>query len=242
MKKFKVKRKKNCFDRFMIGLFKLFKGKHKIVNLNQEPLPEKCILLANHSNSGGPINYSMYFSGTMMMWGAHQMTENFKSRWNYSYHIFYRQKLGYGKFRSWIIATLLAIIAPLAYSVPGIIPVYYDMRVMQTFRNSIQCLNENKAVLIFPENSNEGYKDQLLEINPGFLELSKMYFKRCGIDLPIYPLRLDKKPKRIVIGKPLFYQELSKTFSDTEIIEIFRNSMNVLKSVGFEPVLPASEL
>ena len=231
-KKFRVKTKLNAFDKFIIGLFKLFKGKHKLINLAGEPIEKRSIIVGIHRNASGPINYSMYFGGISMVWAAHQMTEKYRARWKYAYHTFYRQKIGYGKLKSLILATLLAFVAPLAYGIPGIIPVYYDQRVLTTFKYSMEVLNDDYAVVIFPEAAENGYASQIETVNTGFIELAKIYFKKSGIDVPIYATYLGKKPKkRIVIGKPLYYQELAKTYSDPEIAEIFRKYINSLSEI-----------
>ena len=234
-KRFKVKTKLNAFDKFMIGLFKLFKGKHRIINLNEDDIPIKSIWIGNHCNSGGPINYSMYFSDRAMFWAAHQMCGKWNERWNYAYHTFYRQKLYYGKFKSWILATLLAFIAPLAYGVPGVIPVYYDLRVIDTFKKSLMALEGGQTVFVFPEESEEGYLQEIRKLNSGFIELSKIYYKKYGVDLPIYTLHLNKKPKKIVIGKPFYYRELAKQYSDEEICVYFTDYMNSLKTLQIIP-------
>ena len=76
----------------------------------------------------------------------------------------------------------------------------------------------------------EGYPDEIEELFQGFLILSKLYYDKHKVDLPIYTLIYttvgDKK--KIVIGKPMYYQELLKTHSQAEILEIFRDYMNWL--------------
>ena len=51
-----------------------------------------------------------------MTWGVYQMTEGFRSRWNYLYCIFYRLKPEYIKTISFLFAFGFGIISPLPYS------------------------------------------------------------------------------------------------------------------------------
>lgn len=227
-REFKVKKKLNFLDKLLVKIVALFKGKPKIINLNSGDLPSRCILIGNHNATGGPVNYSICMAGKLMPWAAHQMTEGFRSRWKYSYHIFYRQKLKYSKFKSFILATLLATFSPLAYNAVGVIPVYYDLRVFVTFKNSIKCLENDVPVFIFPENSDDGYKDTITELRAGFLQLSQIYFKKYAVDLPIYTLQYNRKSKKIIIGKPMYYQELAKEHSNEDILKIFADYMNSL--------------
>ncbi len=227
-KEFKVKKKLRFIDKLLLKIVALVKGKPRMVNLNSTDLPLRCIFIGNHNSTGGPVNYSLYMAGKLMPWAAHQMTEGYRSRWRYSYHVFYRQKLKYGKIKSFILATLLAFFAPLAYNAVGVIPVYYDLRAFSTFKNSIKCLENDVPVFIFPENSDDGYKEVIEELRPGFLKLSQLYFNKHGVDLPIFTMYYNRKPKKIIIGKPMYYHELAKKHSDGDIMKIFADYMNSL--------------
>ena len=164
-----------------------------------------------------------------MIWGAHPMCEGYHSRRKYLYHIFYRQKLGYSKLKAFLLSVSFGLISKFTYNYAGIIPVYYDLRVGLTYRYSIECLNKGVSTLIFPENSNGGYKEKIEEFYSGFIHLAKMYYNRYNVDLPIYSMYYNKKPKTIVIGKPMYLQELLKEHDEKEVLEIFRNYLNSLR-------------
>ena len=231
-KKFKVKKRFNLPDKILLWLSFLLKKHPKIINLNDGGLPEKCIMLGNHNGAGGPFNYRAFMKGRWMSWGAHQMCENFRSRRKYLYHIFYRQKLGFGKFRSRVMSVILGFFAPWIYHCAGIIPVYFDSRILLTYKYSMACLEQDVRVFVFPEDSDNGYKEIIEKMWPGFLQLAKLHYKRAGTDLPIYTLRYNPKPKRIVIGKPMYYRELAKEHTDDEILQIFTDYMNSLKEIS----------
>ena len=228
-KKFKVKTRFNIKDKIIIGLCRFFKKRPEFVNLIEGDLPEICIMIGNHNGAGGPFHYRAFMDNRFMSWGAHQMCESFGSRWRYLYYIFYRQKLGYGKLRAFFMSLVLGFIAPLVYGVAGIIPVYYDMRIVNTYRYSIECFENGVSVFVLPEASDEGYKEKIEGVFPGFLQLAKLYYKQYNADIPIYTLRYNKRPKKIVVGKPMYYQELAKEYTDEEILQIFIDYMNSLK-------------
>ncbi|MCL2256395.1 MAG: hypothetical protein FWC11_06055, partial [Firmicutes bacterium] len=62
-----------------------------------------------------------------------------------------------------------------------------------------------------------------------FIHFSELYYRRHNEDLPIYTCYYQKKPKTIVIGKPMFLQELKKEHSEEEIMNIFKDYMNSLR-------------
>ena len=230
-KKFKVKKKFGPFDRFLRRICWIVKKKPQIINLNDEEIPKKSIFIGNHNGAGGPFTLRTFMKENFMSWGAHQMTEGFRSRRKYLYHTFYRQKIGYGRIKSFLFSIGFGIFSPLPYRAAGTIPVYFDTRLRRTFEYSVKCLEEDVRVMIYPEDSNEGYKEVIEKFWPGFLQLSKIYYKKHGEDLPIYTIHYNRKPKKIVIGKPMLYRELAEKHTDSEIADIFMNYMNSLKDV-----------
>jgi hypothetical protein len=130
MKKFKKAKKQdqfNLFVRMVRRILMTFKTRPTII-LNDNPLPDKAIYIANHSGAAGPLTISMYFPIHLVPWGAHPMSEHYFKRWQYLYHVFYRQKLKYSKVRSWILATLFGIISKALYNGVQLIPTYTDLR------------------------------------------------------------------------------------------------------------------
>lgn len=232
-KSFKVKTKDNLGDRILRGIVRIFKRKPLIVNLNVEEPPKKCLLIGNHNGAGGPFSFRTFWRHRFMTWGAHPMCEGFKNRRRYLYHIFYRQKLGYGRIRAFLSSIGFGVISKLAYGFAGIIPIYYDNRLFLTYKYSFECLDKGVSVFIFPEDSTEGYKERIEKFMPGFLHLSRLYYKKYGVDLPIYTLYYNKKPKTIVIGKPMYYQELLKEHTDGEILKIYMDYMNSLREICY---------
>ena len=93
----------------------------------------------------------------------------------------------------------------------------------------MQCLDNNIAVSVYPEDSDEGYFDEMTHFFPGFVMLADVYFKRTGEDLPVFPAYYGRKKKKIVVGKPLYVQELKKQGLNREdIAEKFRLEVNKL--------------
>lgn len=59
--------------------------------------------------------------------------------------------------------------------------------------------------------------------------LSERYFKKTGIDVPIYPVYYQIKKRIMVIGKPVYMQDLvKKGMNRDQIAEHFRVLVNNL--------------
>lgn len=227
-KEFKVPSKKqpiySCFKIIMRWIFK----RPEIINLAGE-LPDKAIVLANHSNKSGPPALDLYYPKFTAKWGAYQMFGNFKSRRDYLRDILYIQKCGYTRRRASFISPILALLNPMMYKGMKMMPSYPDGRLMQTIKNSCKVLDANMSVMIFPENSNNGYKDVLTELFPGFVMLAEKYYRSTGEDVPVYPVHYCIRKRLMIIGKPLYVQDFIKEGLDRyQIAERFRQEINQL--------------
>lgn len=227
-REYNPKTKRPWHFRFFKGIFKIFKKKVEVLDLNEGNIADKCIFVANHSGASGPFSYELFFPKYFIPWGHHQMCGNYKDRWNYLYHIFYQQKLHYNKFKSFLIATVFAIISKSIYTSVGLIGTYTDARLHSTIKKSFKVFEKNMPILIFPENSNEGYKEILEEYHSGFVTLSNLYFRRTKEDLPVYNVYYSKKLCKMVIDKPVYLNELLKTKTPEEIAQMFVDRTNEL--------------
>ncbi len=214
---------------FKNTLMRLLFRKPKIVNLAGE-LPQKAIILANHSAKSGPPSLDLYYPVPCAKWGAYQMFGNFESRKAYLRDILYIQKCGKkpGLINSFK-ASFMAIFNPFVYRGMRMMPTYPDARFASTLRDSAKVLDAGMSVMIFPENSNEGYKDVLTEFFPGFVMLAEKYYRATKEDVPVYPVYYSIKKRIMVIGKPLYVQEFVKEGLDRyQIAERFCGEVNRL--------------
>ena len=207
----------------------------KNVEFLGEKFPKKCIIVSNHNNKKGPVVYEFSLPTRHATWGAYQMLGSYKMRFNYLRDIFYMQKNGVKKFKATLRAGFEAIFSIFAYKGIKVIPSYPDARFRKTLQYSMQCLDNDLAVSVYPEDSDQGYFDEMTHFFPGFVMLADMYFKRTGEDLPIFPAYYGRKKKKIVVGKPLYVQELAKQGkSRDEIAEVFRLEVNKLYQEHFK--------
>jgi len=229
-KEFKApSRRQPCYKFLKIFMRMLFK-RPEILNLNDEPLAEKSIVLANHSAKSGPPSLDLYYPMPSVKWGAHQMVGKFKERKAYLRDVLYIQKMGMKPgFRTSFKATMLALLAPFPYKGMHVLGTYTDGRFTNTLRKSVVCLDANYSVMLYPENSNEGYKDVLTEFFPGFIMLADKYYRLRGEDLPVYPVYLSIKKRFMVIGKPMYVQDFVKQGKNREeIAQMYCDAVNQL--------------
>lgn len=229
MKKSKNDRPKQPVFGCVKRLLKLFLRKpKKIVNLAGELIPGS-ILVCNHSAKSGPLYLELYFPLYHYVWGAGEMLGNYNDRFHYLRDVFYMQKRGFKKFGATLAATFEATFSPLVYRGMRVLPTYRNGRLHATINKSIEKLNENTSILIFPEDSSDGYFDEMSKFFPGFVLLSQMYYKKTGRDVPVYPIYYHIKKRILCIGEPIYVREYEQLGYDRkQIAELLRQKVNEL--------------
>ena len=232
--KWKMPKKRQPFWRVFKFIFRpIFYVKN--VEFLGEKFPEKCIIIANHNNKKGPMVYEFSLPTRHVTWGAYQMLGSYKMRFRYLRDVLYIQKNGVKKWKATIKAGFEAIFSIYSYRGMKVIPSYPDARLRKTLQYSMDCLDNNFAISLFPEDSNKGYFDEMKHFFPGFVMLAEQYYKKTGEDLPVFPIYYGRKKKKIVVGKPLYVQDFVKQgLKRDEIAEKFRLEVNKLYNDYFK--------
>lgn len=92
-----------------------------------------------------------------------------------------------------------AVLPPIMRTVPGV-PVYHDMQVIKTFRQSVAFLKKGESLIIFPQQPS-GYGSHYAELNRGFLQIAPMAWRTLGLRLKFYPVHIEGRT--IAVGAPV---------------------------------------
>ena len=219
-------RRRQPFFACFCGVIKLFTRKVRVV-VEGEKLQEGCIYVANHANKMGPIIYSMYFPVWHVKWGAHEMLGNYRQRFLYLRDILYIQKNGLSRQRATFKALFEAFFSGFVYKGVKVLPTYRNGRLIHTVKKSLGILKDGTSIMIFPEDSQNGYLDEASSFFPGFALLARMYKKAYGQDVPIRPIYYHKKKRLIVAGEPAVLSDFGNV-SKEEVAEAFRQKVVAL--------------
>ncbi len=212
----KDNRKRKWWFRGVKGFLKIFVRKPKYIYLGRE-IPEKAIMLTNHVGSTGPITHELYFPNYFRFWGTYEMNSGLKSVYKYLSEVYYYQKKHWKKFWAKSFSIIAAPLANMFYKGLNLISTYRDHRLRKTLQESIKTLNNDQTLIIFPENSSDGYHDKLKDYFAGFVVLGKMCLKQ-GMDIPVYNSYFRKKDKVVIVDKPIMLSELLKEGKDRDVI------------------------
>ena len=117
----------------------------------------------------------------------------------------------------------------------NLISTYHDTRLRTTLEESFTAINENgENIVIFPEDSSDGYSDELKGFHAGFVMLAEKCLN-SEIDLPIYVCYFKKRERQYIFDAPIKYSELKARFdSRNAIAEYLCMRCNALGKMEFE--------
>lgn len=189
--------------RFIKAIVKLVYPKFRVEG--QEYLPEEpVIIVGNHSQLHGPLACELYFPGDRYTWCAGQMM-HLKEVPAYAFQDFWSYK---PKSVRWIYKILSYLIAPLSvliFNNANTIGVYRDARIISTFKNTVNKLQQGASVVVFPEHY-QPYNHILNDFQDKFIDIAKLYHKKTGKELAFVPMYIAPNLKTMYLGKPIRYR------------------------------------
>ena len=197
-----------------------------------EKITEPSILLSNHAGVSAPFGFERFMKEPLRMWGTYQMTKGYKSVKAYYTKIFLKQKHpNYSNFRCKLLGALLSPLATWYYSGNTVIPTYPDARLIETIHESSETLDKGMSIVIFPEDSSNGYFEQLKFVFGGFAVLCERLYKK-GRDVPVACCYYHKKKRVCVVDNPIKYSVLrGATFDRDALAERMMKRINELAYV-----------
>ena len=189
------------------GLVRLCYPRPELVGV--ERLPEgPCVIVGNHAHTHGPIVAELYIPGKRAVWCNGEMM-HLKEVPDYAYRDFWSGKPAAIR---WLYRLLSYLIAPLAVAIfnnAHCIGVYRDSRIMTTFRQTLERLENSERIIIFPER-NAPYNDILCAFQDRFIDLGRMFGHQTGKSLAFVPMYLAPALKKAVFGEPIYYDPAAR--------------------------------
>ena len=167
------------------------------------------LILSNHEGTDAPLSLELYTTVPLRMWGAHEMNSGVIKTYKYQSRVYYHEKKHWNLFLARLFCIIASPITSMFYSGLNLISTYRDARLVKTIHESINALKCGENIVIFPEDSTNGYLDTLEGFHAGFVMLAEVAYKR-GIDVPIYVTYFNKKRLKYMVDAPIYYSQLAK--------------------------------
>ena len=184
------------------ALIRLFTPRPEFVGKDNLP-GEPCVIVGNHAQMNGPLIAELYFPGKNYTWCAGEMM-----RWRevpaYAYTDFWSFKPRWCRPFFRLLSYVITPLSVLLFNNARTIPVYHDARLITTYRDSIEKLQEGFSVIIFPE-KNERRSNILYAFQDKFIDLARFYYKKTGKALSFVPIYNAPALKKTLIGEPIAF-------------------------------------
>ena len=217
METMKFKQKRKAWFRGFKQFLKIRYKRSQFVYLGETPT-ERSIILCNHVGTDGPLGLEIYADFPIRMWGAHEMNSGLKKLYKYQSEVYYHEKKGWNLHLSRLFCLLASPLTNLFYKGLNLISTYRDARLKKTLEESFAAINDNgENIVIFPEDSSDGYLDELKGFHAGFVLLTEKCLN-SGIDVPIYVCYFKKKERQYIFDVPVKYSELKAQFGNRNAI------------------------
>ena len=235
-----VKNKKHnrkVWFRGLKGFLKIFVRRPKFIYLGEQ-IKTPSIILSNHVGAKGPVKLELYLSSNFRFWGTYEMNSSIKSVYKYLSQIYFYKKKHMPKWLAKIVGFVTCPFLKLFYNGLNLISTYPDARFRKTLKESLSTINSFQNLVIFPEDSSNGYHDTLLSFYSGFVFFADLCLKQ-GIDLPIYVMYFKKKQNTFIVDEPMLYSSFKKMNLDKKQIanllcdkanNLSKTNLNALKT------------
>lgn len=186
--------------RVIKGAVKLFYPKTEVIG--KENLPdEPVIVVGNHAQMNGPIVSELYYPGKRFIWCAGEMM-HCKEVPAYAFKDFWSRKPASVRWFYKILSYVIAPFSACVFNNAHTIGVYHDKRLINTFKQTMDCLDDGASIIIFPEHD-APYNHILCEFQERFVDIARMYYKRGGRELSFVPMYIAPNLKKMYLGNPI---------------------------------------
>lgn len=239
----KTKAKRKLYFRILKKLMKSRYKEPRFIYLGEQ-FENGALILSNHEGTDSPMSLEIYCDKPIRMWGTAEMNSGLISLYQYQTKVYYHEKKHWNIHLARLFCLLASPLTWLFYSGFDLISTYRDARLVTTLRESIASLKSGDNIVVFPEDSTNGYLSELEGFHEGFVLLADVC-KKKGMDLPIYVSYFRKSDKTYIFDAPILYSELSAIYqSREEIAKYLCNRCNELGKMQFdegEEVRPIEE-
>ncbi|MGN1212478.1 MAG: hypothetical protein ACI4TZ_00365 [Christensenellales bacterium] len=199
-----------------------------------EKFDNGAVVLSNHEGTDAPLSLEIYLNRPIRMWGTYAMNSGLKEMYKYQTKVYYHQKKGWNLGLARLFCLIASPLTNMFYKGLQLISTYQDVRFMNTIKQSIQSIKKGENIVIYPEDSSNGYLAELEGFFAGFVVLAEACRKQ-GIDVPIVVSYYKKDENIFVFDKPVLFSELAKDCADkAQIADKLRLRCNELGKMQFD--------
>ena len=163
------------------------------------------------------MSLEIYGDTPVRMWGSYEMNSGLIKLYKYQTRIYYHEKKHWNLHLARLFCLIASPLTWLFYSGFDLISIYRGTGLVKTLRESVKAIENGDNVVIFPEDSTNGYLSELEGFHGGFVLLAELCHRK-GIDVPIYVSYFRKSDLTYIFDAPIMYSELLSKYGTREEI------------------------
>ena len=195
-----AKKKPSFFYKICKRLLKWFYPKTTFHGTEYIP-DEPVIFVGNHTQMNSPLICEFYFPIPRYTWCAGAMF-HLKDVPAYAFQDFWSQKPKWTHPFYKVLSYLIAPVSVFVFNNADTVPVYRDTRIISTFKNTVNLLQEGKSIVIFPEHDVKR-NNIIYEFESKFIDVAKLYYKRTGKQVCFMPMYAAPRLRQVHLGEPV---------------------------------------
>lgn len=195
---------------------------------------EPVVYISHHQNTFGPFVIILWFPKCLHAWILHVFLDQRKCYKHYVDFTF-TERFGLNKSIAKLFAFPISLfISKLLNSGMGI-PVYRgSKKIVRTLQYSIDALNNNESIVIFPDIDYKDTSSKTKEMYDGFLYIEKYYHQATGKHVCFIPIFASKKNKLLIADSQIFFRDGEDFNTERKIVyqQIHENLNQLAKKYG----------
>ena len=150
-------------------VLRLFIRKPGFIYLGEKMDGQQAFFLSNHVGAFAPLILELYGNHPFRFWGTYEMNSSPGEVYKYLSDVYFHQKKHMNLFVARCLSFFAAPFVYLFYRGLNLISTYPDLRFKRTLNETLKTLREKQSIVIFPEQSEDGYFDELKMFHNGFI-------------------------------------------------------------------------
>lgn len=173
----------------------------------RDQMHEPAVYICRHHNVKGPLLSLAHIKTPVHTWVFHVFCDR-KKCYEHCRAYTFSERFRWSRPKVEFLARIISPFFAALVNSSGAIAVYRDsLRVVETFRRSVDALSRGESLLIFPDIDYVASAPETGALYDGFLVLEHIYRRRTGEHVRFVPLHVSNAKRLLAVGNPICFAE-----------------------------------
>ena len=170
-------------------------------------LRDPAVYLCRHFDTKGVFMTIPWLSGKIHPWSL-DLYHDRKACYRHMVNYTLTERFGWPRWKARLVALPIAGFLPRLMRSARAIPVYRkSMKILQTYRLSLDALIKGESLLIFPDRDYTSMERSMGDMYEGFLAIERLYKKATGRHVSFIPLFAEAQTRILHVGEAVCFSD-----------------------------------